>query len=158
MTGAKIGDPYKSLAASIVLRAQWDCKGKIESSAGPDTVKALIQHDAVRWLESNPWCESMLYLGLPPEYQNVPQEFVAKQAIKRRKKSYIKHFSKVDMDAWIPVSALAELTGIDRSKIYHAIHNEGLAATQRGDGHWCSTLTELAVALVMGMLKINNTK
>jgi len=159
MVGSKIDDPYKGLAASIVLRAQHDCKGKIESTAGTDMAKALIQHDATRWLESNPWCECMLCLGLPLNSPEVTQEFVAKQALKRRKKSYRKYLpQEIGVDDWMPITYLAELTKMDKDKMYHAVCNGGLYATKEDNGYWYSTLTEVAIALVAGELKMQSRR
>lgn len=154
MTGAEINDGLVGLAARIILRAQDDCKGKIEGSAGSDMVKALIQHDAVRWLESSPWCDALLYC-LPAGYRDIPQEEVARRAIRKRKKSYLKYLPKnLDAGSQVPLIYLSKLTGIDKDKMYYAARKGTFHATKEEDGHWYSTLTELAVALVAGDLKI----
>lgn len=156
MTGAKIGnDPWKSLAAEIINRARADCRGNIETSMGNDTIKGLIQYDAEHWLRANPWCQFLLDCCLPIEC-DVLQYSVAVIEKQHRRRNYMKCLPQdLDMNAQIPVSSLVQITSI--RYLSDAVKTGRMQGTQQPNGKaykWCSSLADVAHAIVVGELPI----
>jgi hypothetical protein len=165
MAGAKIGDnPWRSLAALIILQAKDDMQGKLSDVHG-NLTKALIQYDAERWIETSPWCQflldtSLTEFGLPFDTY---QYDVAALWRSRRKHSHYKYLPEIRMTAWLTVAELSSVTGLGEKKIHNAIRDERLYAEQRfcpdiGREVWHTTVAELAKAIVVGDISFENRK
>lgn len=156
MTGARVGnDPWKSLAARVILRAQDDCRGCMESGIKDDVTKALIQYDAEQWLRFDWWCQYLLDCSLPLEY-NAHQSILAQQSRERRRKSYKKYLPQdIDPDEQVPIHHLAKATGLSKIRLSNAAQDGRLSASQKANGPqtiWCTSITEIACAVSKGLI------
>lgn len=156
MTGAKVGNnPWKSLAASVILKARDDCRGCMESGIKDDITRALIQYDAERWLRHDWWCQHLLDCSLPPEC-DVHQSILAQKTCQRRRRSYRKCLPEdIDFNEQMPIHSLAKTTGLSRIKLCNAAKDGRLSASQQPNGSvisWYTSIAEVACAVSEGLV------
>lgn len=158
MTGGKIGnDPWVSLAAEIINRARADCRGAVGTGIENNLTRALLQYDAERWLECDPWCQYLLDCALPWEY-DIHQFTVAIKERQRRRESYKKYLPDIDPDEQIPIYAMAKITGLSKARLNNMAEEGKLEATQALNGAvpiWCTSITAIACAVASGDIIIH---
>jgi hypothetical protein len=153
MTNRTSDNPWRSLAAEVVLRAKADIEGRLHDVHN-DFAKALIQYDAEEWVEHDPWCQCLLDSIYPDK--NIEQASVAKRwRYGAHRISYRKYLPEVRMTAWLTVTELCAATGLSNHKIRKAINDNRLHAEKRVPPkkkaeRWHTTLAELAKAVTRG--------
>ena len=155
MTGARHSEnPWKRLAASIVDKAQKDCRGCFDSKLN-NTTKALIQYDAEYWLRTDPWCKFLLDCMSPWEYDVDQDAFSAKEH-HHKKKDYQPYLPKADVTHSLPISELAKLVELQPRTLERAACSGRLEATKKegsGQGRWYTSIASIAAAVAEGSLQ-----
>jgi len=153
MTGARASNnPWKSLAAKIILRAKDDYRGAVGTGISDRLTRALLQYDAERWLNHDPWCQYLLDCALPMEYDPPQSCIIAKE---HRWRDYRKYLPDIDPDEQLPIHALAEILNLNAARLNDIAYDGRLAGTQKQNGIqliWCTSITEIAKAVATGNL------